>query len=121
MNFVWTTIKVKDLDRSLAFYHDLLGLPIQERFGPPGHEIAMLGPENGTHLELLTSPAPLPDVPAPGLSLGFQPEDMPAMLAALEKAGVTIPAPMSPNPSLQFYFVHDPDGYVVQLVEEVKA
>lgn len=53
MTFTWTTIHVRDLDQSLAFYHDLLGLPIQERFGPPGHEIAMLGPEEGTRLELI--------------------------------------------------------------------
>ena len=121
MTFVWTTLRVSDLDRSLAFYHELLGLPIQERFGPPGHEIAMLGPENGTHLELLTSPDPLPEVPAPGLSLGFRPENIAALLASLQKAGVPIPPPMSPNPSLKFYFLHDPDGYTVQLVEEVPA
>ena len=66
MRFTWTTIRVRDLDKSLAFYHDLLGLPMQERFGPPGHEIAMLGPREGTKLELLCGgepcriPGPLP-------------------------------------------------------------
>lgn len=35
MRFTWTTIRVRDLDKSLAFYHDLLGLPVQERFALP--------------------------------------------------------------------------------------
>ena len=88
MTLTWTTIHVRDLDQSLAFYHDLLGLPIQERFGPPGHEIAMLGPEEGQ------------------------------LLAALEARAIPT-RPMSPNPALQFYFLEDPDGYTVQLVEYV--
>ena len=104
MTFTWTTIHVRDLDQSLAFYHDLLGLPIQERFGPPGHEIAMLGPEEGTRLELIGG-GEIPQHPAPTLSLGFAPENMGQLLAALE--------------ALQFYFLEDPDGYTVQLVEYV--
>ena len=116
MTFTWTTIRVRDLDQSLAFYHDLLGLPIQERFGPPGHEIAMLGPEEGTRLELIAAGEDLPSPPAPTLSLGFAPEDMGQLLAALEARDIPT-RPMSPNPSLQFYFLDDPDGYTVQLVE----
>ena len=73
MTFTWTTIHVRDLDQSLAFYHDLLGLPIQERFGPPGHEIAMLGPEEGTRLELIGGgeiPRPPRPHPLPGVRPG---------------------------------------------------
>ena len=47
MTFVWTTIQVSDLDRSLAFYHDLLGMPLCERFQGTGNEIAMLGDPQG--------------------------------------------------------------------------
>ena len=101
MTFTWTTIHVRDLDQSLAFYHDLLGLPIQERFGPPGHEIAMLGPEEGTRLELIGG-GEIPEHPPPPLEARAIPT-----------------RPMSPNPALQFYFLEDPDGYTVQLVEYV--
>ena len=88
MTFTWTTIHVRDLDQSLAFYHDLLGLPIQERFGPPGHEIAMLGPEEGTRLELIGG-GEIPEHPAPTLSLGFAPENMGQLL---------VPSPPDPCP-----------------------
>lgn len=119
MTFLWTTLRVRDLDRSLTFYQDLLGLPLQERFGPPGHEIAMLGSPERTKLELLCDGASLPEVPAPGLSLGFSPENMAQMLKALEQAGISVPEPLSPNPNLRFYFIRDPDGYLVQLVEQL--
>lgn len=117
MTFLWTTLKIADLDRSLHFYHDLLGLPIAERFGPPGHEIAMLGDETGTKLELLSGPAPAPL--GQGVSLGFAPKDLAALLEALRADGIAIPAPVSPDPTLRFYFIQDPDGYTVQLVEHL--
>ena len=95
----------------------LVGLPIHDRFGPPGHQIVMLGTDPGTKLELIESAEPLPEVPAPGLSLGFAPENMRKLLSTLEAAGISCPPPMSPNPSLRFYFIQDLDGYVIQLVE----
>lgn len=116
MTFNWTTLRVADLDRSIAFYRDLLGLPLFERFGPPGHEIAMMGEAEAPKVELLCS-----EVPAnagAGVSMGFTPENLPELLEKLQKAGYT-PETFSPNPSLRFYFVHDPDGYAIQLVEQV--
>ena len=37
MQFLWTTVYVKDLDESIAFYSDLAELKVQRRFpaGPP--------------------------------------------------------------------------------------
>lgn len=107
MTFSWATIRVRNLEDSLAFYHNLLGLPIHDRFGPPGHQIVMLGTDPGTKLELIESAEPLPEVPAPGLSLGFAPENMRKLLSTLEAAGISCPPPMSPNPSLRFYFIQD--------------
>lgn len=119
MTFTWTTLRVSNLTKSLAFYHTLLGLPIQERFGPPSHEIAMLGPQEGTRLELLCSQDPIPPSPGQGISLGFAPDNMAQLLDALTAQGIAIPQPISPNPSLRFYFIQDPDGYMVQLVENL--
>ena len=43
----------------------------------------MLGPEEGTRLELIGG-GEIPEHPAPTLSLGFAPENMGQLLAALE-------------------------------------
>ena len=117
MTFTWTTIHVRDLDQSLAFYHDLLGLPIQERFGPPGHEIAMLGPEEGTRLELIGG-GEIPEHPAPPHTQGIAPEKMGQQLAP-PAARAKPQRPQGPPPPDHIYILEDPDGYTVQLVEYV--
>ena len=48
----WITLRVSNLEASLGFYHDMLGLPIQRRFESRGRQIAMLGIENEAKLEL---------------------------------------------------------------------
>lgn len=116
MKFVWTTLQVRDLDMSLAFYHDLLGLPLHERFQAGPNEIAMLGTPEGTKLELICKKDPMPEVPGGGVSMGFASEDLPALIQKLTERGVPVPPPVSPKPDLVFYFIHDPDGYTVQLL-----
>ena len=119
MTINWTTIHVADIEKSIAFYHGLLGLPVAGRMGVPGHEIAMLGPEEGTKLELISTGEPAPENPGQGVSMGFTPDNMGELLEKLAAAGVAIPEPFSPNPTLRFYFISDPDGYAVQLVEQL--
>ena len=70
MKFLWTTIHVSDLDKSIAFYSGLLDLPVIERFHGTGNEIAMLGEADGTHLELLCRPG-RPETVGQGVSVGF--------------------------------------------------
>ena len=119
MTINWTTIHVADIEKSLAFYNGLLGLPVAGRMGVPGHEIVMLGPDEGTKLELISTGEPAPEHPGQGVSMGFTPDNMGELLDKLAAAGVAIPAPMSPNPTLRFYFIQDPDGYTIQLVEQL--
>ena len=116
MKFVWTTIHVSDLDKSIAFYSGLLGLPVLERFQGTGNEIAMLGEETGTHLELLCKPG-RPETVGQGVSIGFAFPDIEAMAETLTAAGCQVTPIISPNPNVKFRFVADPDGYQVQLVE----
>lgn len=105
MTFSWATIRVRNLEDSLAFYHNLLGLPIHDRFGPPGHQIVMLGTDPGTKLELIESAEPLPEVPAPGLSLGFAPENMRKLLSTLGGGRNLLPAPYVPQ-SIPSFLLH---------------
>ena len=118
MKFVWTTLQVEDLDRSLAFYNGLLGLPIVERFQGTGNEIAMLGETNGTHLELVCKGQPAPEPPGQGISVGIAFPSLDAISETLSNAGCKVSPLISPNPNVRFRFVSDPDGYTVQLVEQ---
>jgi len=55
MKFLWTTILVKNMEESLKFYQEVVGLKTVNRFNSgPGMEISFLG-EDDTKLELICS------------------------------------------------------------------
>ena len=44
MKFCWSTLRVKNMDESLKFYEEVVGLILDKRFNAgPGMEIAFLG------------------------------------------------------------------------------
>ncbi len=120
MKFCWTTIGVTDMARSLAFYRDIVGLPVDRVMKPgPGLEIVFLG-GGETKVELIqSSEAPNPGFGA-NVSLGFQVESLDRTLAFLAERGVAIHAgPFQLSPHIRFLYVLDPDGLRVQFVEHL--
>lgn len=113
----WITLRVSDLEASLNFYHEILGLPIERRFESRGREIVMLGAEGQPKIELIqgTDSALKPDC---GVSVGFEVQSLEGAIAELKTHGIPVArGPVSPNPSLRFFYVLDPDGFEVQLAE----
>jgi len=53
MNFCWVTLHVSNFEKSLEFYHEVLGLPVCSRHGGGGMQIAMLGEQDQPKIELL--------------------------------------------------------------------
>lgn len=118
MKLLWVTLHVGDLEKSLGFYIDILGMEIAFRFGGEGHRIVMLGKEDESKVELIhESGLPLKS-PGDGVSFGLETNDLDGLTAKLEQAGYPVRGPLSPNPKIRFSFVKDPDGYTVQLVEQ---
>ncbi|WP_423363884.1 VOC family protein [Mycoplasma sp. P36-A1] len=119
MKFLWTTVYVKDMGKSLYFYTDLLGLEISHRLSMPDMDIIFLGKQQETLLELIEDKALL-DVNNRGtFSVGFKSNDAPALIDKLRLAGVRIiGGPIKPNEITKFWFVEDPDGLKVQIVEQ---
>jgi len=118
MEFCWVTLNVGDFERSLRFYHELLGLPICSRHGGNGTEIAMLGQEDKPKIELLFNP----DNPAArgpgGITVGLAVSSLDETVDYLKSRGIThVVGPIAPNAHIRFSFISDPDGYEVQLVE----
>lgn len=115
MNFLLTTIYVSDMDCSLSFYCDLLGLPLIHRFQAGNNQIAMLGEENSTHLELICGN--ISPKPSSSMFIGIAPSDLPKVKSVCCD---TLEGPICPNPDTTFWFVNDPDGYRIQLLETTK-
>ena len=111
--FALTTMFVSDIERSLAFYRDLLGLPLLEETQAGPNRIAFLGREGDVRLELIQGA--VPPAPSESLSVGVVPADLPR---ALDACTGSAEGPLSPAPGITFWFVRDPDGYRVQLLNK---
>ena len=119
MKFNWVTFKVRDLEKSLFFYNELLKLDISARFGSGEHQIVMLGKADEAKIELLTEPNTLIENPGNGVSIGLETENLDALIDVLKAHDFKVIGPISPIPQMRFFFVTDPDGYTVQLIEEM--
>ncbi len=109
---------VRNLDDSLAFYRDLLGMQTVERpdFGIPG---AWLSAGNA-QVHLIEAPEGA-DVGAPPPSLSpianhqaFAVEDYGATLAGLKEQGIEVLETSAEQGQL---WIRDPDGHVIELID----
>ena len=125
MRMLHTMLRVGDLDRSIAFYTDVLGMQLLRRKEYPSGRFTLAflgyGPESEqTVLELThnwdTSSYELGDAYG-HIALGV--EDIRSPCAAISGKGgrvVREPGPMK-HGSTVIAFVEDPDGYKVELIE----
>ncbi len=120
MKFNWVTFKVSDLDKSLYFYKDLLNLEIAARFGTEEHQIVMLGKKDEAKIELICEPNTKIENPGKGVTVGLEADNLDSLVESLKERGLKVSGPISPNPHIRFFFVKDPDGYNIQLVEQNK-
>lgn len=120
MGYLWTTIKVKDLEESIEFYRDIVGLEIQRRFeAGPETEIAFLAAADGqTAVELIDDRNQAEIDLGSDISLGFEVDSVEATIKFMQEKNITIQnGPISPNPNIEFFFVLDPNGLRIQFVE----
>lgn len=117
MKFCWTTIHVKSLEKSILFYHEIIGLDIVNQFeGGPGMKIAMLGEPGNALIELIEQKGISQE--SKGISIGFEVPSIEKAMDHLRENGIAIKSgPFSPAPATTFFFVEDPDGLEVQIVQ----
>ena len=114
MKYNHTTLHVKDLEKSLEFYHGLLGLPIVRR-SPGTRGPAFLGLEGQPQVELIGEE---PNPAFAGFTIGFEIDSLEEWTKKMEAAGYKrIRGPNSPSPTVTFSYFNDPDGVEVQLLE----
>ena len=120
MKFCWSTLNVKNLEESIKFYEEIIGLKVTRRFpAGPGTEIAFLG-DGETQIELICGGEKGIHV-GDDISWGFEVESLDQTLfLAKEKSAVILGEPVQPNPQVKFAFIKDPNGLRVQLVENIR-
>ncbi|BAQ13966.1 hypothetical protein CBB2_1856 [Clostridium botulinum] len=119
MNFCWITLNVSNMEESLNFYHEIIGLKISERFNVGEDiEIAMLGETDGTKVELIYNKKQSVLSRSKGLSIGFEVKSLDEAMELLKNKNIPIKrGPISPLPSSRFFFIDDPNGIEIQIVQ----
>jgi len=107
-------LRPSDLERTRAFYRDVLGLAVAREFGPHEHRGTVFFAGNG----LLEVSGSGPAGDRTGLALWLQVRDVAAELARLAAAGVPVLQEARTEPwGLVEARVADPDGVVVVLMQ----
>lgn len=121
MKFCWTTLYVKDMEESLRFYEEIVGLKIHQRFNAgPEMEIVFLG-EGETKLELIHDKSKEDIHIGLDISIGFEVESVDKMISFLEEKKIPVySGPIQPNPNTKFFHILDPNGLRVQFIENIK-
>ena len=120
----YVVLVVEDVDRSVRFYCDLLGLPLAHRSGPfaqlaTGVTRVALYERVAMTATLGRELAP-PSPDAPGFELGFKVDDCDTAYHELVNAGATEDVPPTDRPwGQRTAYVRDPDGHLVELAQDL--
>ena len=116
-----TRMRVSDMEQTIAFYTEILGLEVLERkTSPRGSHLAFLQVPNSDELIELTSFPPSGPVKVQEdlVHLAFQVESLDATIASLTAKGVKITdGPTQTSSGSRFLFIDAPDGYEIELIE----
>ena len=116
---------MSDLDETIRFYTDVLGLEVIERkTSPRGSQLAFLRVPNSEELIELTSFPPSGPVKVQEdlVHLAFQVDSLDQTIASLTAKGVTITdGPTQTSSGSRFIFIDAPDGYEIELIERPRG
>ena len=116
-----TRMRVSDMDQTINFYTDVLGLEVMERkTSPRGSHLAFLKVPNSEELiELCSFPPSGPvRVQEDLVHLAFEVDNLDRTIEALTAKGIRITdGPTRSSSGSRFIFIDAPDGYEVELIE----
>lgn len=119
-----TRYRVNDLEKTVKFYRDVLGLEeVSRHKSPRGSELVfMKAPESEELIELCYYPASGPVQVQPDLThLAFEVDDLEQFARDLEKKGVKLSdGPTKSSSGSIFAFVDAPEGYEIELIQRAK-
>jgi lactoylglutathione lyase len=123
MKVKYTTIAVADMDESIEFYTDIMGLEKYNQFNPyPGLTITFMKGEGEGIIELIenteNSQDPLEKPQKPGLmAMGIEVEDMDTIVKELKSKGAKFTQEPMTIKIGKLAFLEDPNGVRIALVQ----
>ena len=102
------TVFVSDMDKAIAFYTDVLGLKLDQRYGEHWAEVSTAGLTIGLHPA--SEQAAAPGTPG-SIQVGFGVEgSIEDVVRELESRGVSFPGGVKQDGPIKLAFFGDPDG-----------
>jgi len=118
--YLHTRFRVSDMDKSISFYQDVLGMEvIEQKTSPRGSKLVFLKfPGMDCELELCSFPdSGSVHVPEDLVHLAFEVDDLEVCIDKLNAAGVPITeGPLETSNGTKFIFTEDPDKYEIELM-----
>lgn len=120
-----TRMRVSDMDQTIKFYTDVLGLKVLERkTSPRGSHLAFLAVPNSEELiELCSYPPSGPvKVQEDLVHLAFEVDNLDETIRMLNDKQIKITdGPTMTSSGSRFIFIDAPDGYEIELIERPPA
>ena len=118
--YLHTRFRVSDMDKSISFYQDVLGMEvIEQKNSPRGSKLVFLKfPDMDCELELCSFPdSGSVHVPEDLVHLAFEVDDLEVCIEKLNAVGVPITeGPLETSNGTKFIFTEDPDKYEIELM-----
>lgn len=116
-----TRMRVNDIERTVRFYQDILGLSVARRMvSPRGAQLVFLSvPNSDEEIELCQMPdAPSVQVQPDLMHLAFEVDSVEKFAAAAAKKGVKLSdGPTATGSGSVIAFLDAPEGYEIELIE----
>lgn len=120
-----TRYRVNDLERTVRFYRDVLGLQeVRRHKSPRGSELVFLkAPQSEEEIELCSFPGSGPVQVQPDLThLAFEVDNLEAFGSHLAGLGLKYSdGPTTSSSGTVFAFIDAPEGYEIELIQGAKA
>jgi lactoylglutathione lyase len=116
-----TRMRVNDLERTVKFYEDALGLTVTRRHtSPRGAQLAFIGtPNSDEEIEICQlANSPSVEVQPDLMHLAFEVDNLEAFAAELARKGYPLSdGPTKTGSNSYIAFVDAPEGYEVELIQ----
>jgi lactoylglutathione lyase len=116
-----TRYRVTDLEKTISFYKDVLGLKeVRRSKSPRGSELVFLkAPESEELIEICSFPASGPvNITGQDVThLAFEVDDLDAFAKHSTSKGYPLTDGPTPTSSGRFAFIDAPEGYEIELLE----
>jgi len=118
--YLHSRFRVSDMDKSISFYQDILGMEVlEQKTSPRGSKLVFLKfPGMDCELELCSFPdSGSVHVPEDLVHLAFEVDDLEMCIEKLNASGVPITeGPLESSNGTKFIFTEDPDKYEIELM-----